>query len=206
MHLQGFFLLLEKLQLYYPFVAQLPCGYFTFLEMQLWGSILLLEIQLKLFDETNLPHYLWLPHLVKTDSPVNSPLIPRWFKTDSPVKSSLNPHWFTSNTHIAVFQVLAAQEEIIRKEKELQKARQQLATIYQHQNRFKEKTPESDDQGSAFWSPHGAWSTIKLWSTLWLFYINHTMPGVPSNLGWHCDQEMYIKKSVPTSHSWLLFY
>jgi len=49
-----------------------------------------------------------------------------------------------------VFQVLAAQEEIIRKEKELQKARQQLATIYQHQNRFKEKTPESDDQGSAF--------------------------------------------------------
>ncbi|XP_052786529.1 talin-1-like isoform X4 [Mya arenaria] len=49
-----------------------------------------------------------------------------------------------------IAQVLAAQEEIIRKEKELQKARQQLATIYQHQNRFKEKTPEHDDDSSSF--------------------------------------------------------
>lgn len=45
--------------------------------------------------------------------------------------------------------MLAAQEEIIRKEKELEKARQQLATIYQHQNRFKERTPE-DDSASSF--------------------------------------------------------
>ncbi|XP_053387301.1 talin-1-like [Mercenaria mercenaria] len=48
-----------------------------------------------------------------------------------------------------IAQVLAAQEEIIRKEKELQKARQQLATIYQHQNRFKERTAD-DDSSSSF--------------------------------------------------------
>ncbi|XP_060579795.1 talin-1-like isoform X4 [Ruditapes philippinarum] len=48
-----------------------------------------------------------------------------------------------------IAQVLAAQEEIIRKEKELQKARQQLATIYQHQNRFKDRTAE-DDSSSSF--------------------------------------------------------
>ena len=50
---------------------------------------------------------------------------------------------------ISIKQVLAAQEEIIRKEKELQKARQQLATIYQHQNRFKER-PQDDDSSSSF--------------------------------------------------------
>ena len=58
MHLQGFFLLLEKLQFHYPFVAQLLCEYFSVVEMQLWASLLLLEIQLKLFVETNLPHHL----------------------------------------------------------------------------------------------------------------------------------------------------
>jgi len=55
-----------------------------FLKCSSGHLLLLLEIQLQLFVETNLPHHLWLPHWFKTDSPVNWPLNPRWFKTDSP--------------------------------------------------------------------------------------------------------------------------
>ena len=46
-------------------------------------------------------------------------------------------------------QVLAAQEEIIRKEKELQAARRKLGLIHQQHNKFVKKE-DADDSSSSF--------------------------------------------------------